>query len=442
MYTGATPYQCDIPYNEDWPASQHHEEADALQFAGWNAVYVKADNCFGPDDTLIQRFTNMSNALRGVGIEGLLVCEWGVPANGPGGSSDPIGPAIWAPPIATSYRVGADIAQGWGSVFRLTNEAIHIILQGNSGPGQFGDMDLLEVGNPGMTTTEQATHFAIWSMFKSALFISTNVPNMASETQDILQNEGLISINQDSLGQPVGLLQRYPNYDIYSGPLSNGDVALLLVDQAGNGGNLSVDFARLNISQATATDLWSGKVSQQSRSWAAEVEPHGSVALRLSNIQKRTAPIASYTYLEGSSGALANGASLQSCSVCSSGQAVGYIGGGQSNGGGSVTYSNITTSLGTQNIKIDYVNCEVSYPNESGPNARGAQISVNGGNPVQIMFPMSGYNWQSSVLKGFLVELTGFSTTGPNNMTITGIPGGVANTSNYGPNIAGISVAK
>ncbi|KAF5591709.1 alpha-n-acetylgalactosaminidase precursor [Fusarium pseudocircinatum] len=434
MYTGATPYQCMPEYVKDWPASQYHEKADALQFAGWNTVYVKADNCFAPDDTLVQRYTNLSKALRDVGIDGLMVCEWGVPANGD------IDPAVWTKPIATSWRVSADIARGWDSVVRITNEAIHVILQGNSGPGHYGDMDLLEVGNPGMTQSQQATHFAIWAMFKSALVISTNVVNMPSETQSILSNTGLIAINQDDLGAPVRLIQRYPDYDVYAGPLSGGDMAVLIVDQSGNGGNYYLDFKSLNVSRADVHDLIAKREWNHFSNWYAKLQPYGSSALRLTNIQAYTPPAVKYNYIEGSSGVLDNGAKLADCSACSSGKAAGYVGGGQSDGGGSVTFTGIKTSQATQNVKINYINCEIIYPNQSGPNARGARISVNGGNSVDILFPVSGYSWRASVLPDFLVNLTGFSTSKPNNITITGIPNGVPNTSGYAPNIAGISI--
>ncbi|CZR48110.1 uncharacterized protein FPRO_12720 [Fusarium proliferatum ET1] len=434
MYTGATPYQCMPDYVEDWPASQYHEKADALQFAGWNTVYVKADNCFGPDDTLVQRYTNLSNALRDVGINGMMVCEWALPANGD------VDPAVWTKPIATSWRVAADIARGWDSVFRITNEAIHVMLQGNSGPGHYGDMDLLEVGNPGMTQSQQATHFAIWAMFKSALMISTNVVDMPSETQSILSNTGLIAINQDDLGAPVRLIQRYPDYDVYAGPLSGGDMAVLIVDQSGKGGNYYLDFNSLNVSRADVHDLIANREWHYFSNWFAKLQPYGSSALRLTNIQAYTPPAVRYNYVEGSSGVLDNGARLVDCSACSSGKAAGYVGGKQSDGGGSVTFTGIKTSKATQNIKINYINCEIIYPNESGPNARGARISVNGANSVNILFPVSGYSWTASVLPDFLVELTGFSTSEPNNITITGIPNGVPNTSGYAPNIAGISI--
>ena len=76
---------------------------------------------------------------------------------------------------------------------RIYNQAIHVNLKDLTGPGRFSDMDLLEVGNPGMTADEQASHFAVWAMFKSALMISTAAPSMSTATQNILQNKDLIA---------------------------------------------------------------------------------------------------------------------------------------------------------------------------------------------------------------------------------------------------------
>ncbi len=63
----------------------------------------------------------------------------------------------------------------------------------------WNDPDLLEVGNNGMTTAEYRSQFAIWSLLKAPLLISTNVVNMSSDTLDILSKREIIAINQDSL---------------------------------------------------------------------------------------------------------------------------------------------------------------------------------------------------------------------------------------------------
>lgn len=359
----------------------------------------------------------------------MLVCQWGVPYSSPTGLQ---GPAQWTPPLATSFRVSDDIARGWNNVMRIYNQAINVNLRGLSGPGHFSDMDLLEVGESGMTYDEQATHFAIWAMFKSALFISTDILSMSSATQTLLQNEGLIAVNQDSLGAPVVLTQRFSNdNDQFAGPLANGDVAVLLVDQSNTRRNLGIYFSALNITSATVTNLLTGEVVQGATSYFTTVNAHGSVPLRLSNVQKMTTNT-QLTYFEAENAVL-QGANIQSCTGCSGGKKVGYI-----DNNNNITFTGITVKQSYQDIRFDYVDCELGYLYDGGyGNVRTASISVNGGSPVQVNFPLSGYNWDTDVFKGFLVRLYGFSTTGSNTITVAGGQSG----SPYAPDLDRIGVA-
>lgn len=301
---------------------------------------------------------------------------------------------------------------------RIYNQAIHVNRNGQNGPGHWSDMDLLEVGEAGMTLDEQATHFAIWAMFKSPLFISTNIQTMSSEVQAILQNKGLIAINQDSLGKPVVLTQRFTNdNDQFAGPLANGDLAVLLVDQADTTRNLGIEFSALNISSATVTNLWTGEVVPNASKYFNTVNAHGSVALRLSDIVSATSPTASLVYYEAEAGVV-SGARAASCSGCSGGKSVGYIGNGNI-----LTINGIRTSQSTSDVRFDYVNCELGYLYDGGyGNVRGASISVNGGPAQAVTFPLSGYNWDVDVTTGFLVRLSGFNTAEANTITISGLP--------------------
>lgn len=47
---------------------------------------------------------------------------------------------------------------------RIINEVFPIT--GFAGPGAWNDLDMLEVGNGGMTVAEQKTHFAFWAAAK------------------------------------------------------------------------------------------------------------------------------------------------------------------------------------------------------------------------------------------------------------------------------------
>lgn len=425
-----------------WVERRLHESmASLFSSRSLSALTIfKVDNCYitagqnapkDPRTDFPSRYGAFSDAIQSVGIKGMLVCQWGVPYQSSTGLQ---GPATWTPSLSTSFRVSDDIATGWNNVMRIYNQAINVNLKGLNGPGHFSDMDLLEVGEPNMTADEQASHFAIWAMFKSPLFISTNVLTMSSATQAILQNKGLISINQDSLGKPVVLTQRFTNdNDQFAGPLVNGDVAVLLLDQSNSKRNLGINFSALNISSATVTNLWTGEIVNNANSYFTTVNAHGSVPLRLSNVKKTTPAAPTIKYYEAESGSVAGNAVVASCSGCSGGKNVGYIGNGAGN---TLTISGIQTSQTSSDVRFDYVDCEIGYLYDGGyGNVRGASISVNGGAAQVVSFPLSGYNWDTDVAKSFLVRLSGFKTSGTNTITISG-----SSLSPYAPDIDRIGV--
>ncbi|KAI7540414.1 putative alpha-galactosidase [Hortaea werneckii] len=378
----------------------------------------------------------MWEALQDVGIEEMLICQWGTPyLNG----TTLEGPAEWTPPISTSFRVSDDISNSWPNVERIANENIHVNLRGLNGPGNWSDMDMLEVGNEGLTMEEQKSHFALWAMSKSTLMIGTNVAEISDEAKGILMNEGLLAINQDDLGEPIKLVQRYSNdHDLYAGPLAGGDVAVLMVDSSNATNTLAVEFSKLGIESADATDLWS--VKRQTlcsvSGYNATVAPHGSVALRLSNVKLARVMKPELSYYGAASGSLDGSAEIQDCPGCSEGKKVGYL-----SGNSSVTIHGIRTSQSTSNVRFDYVNCDVGYLADQKPNYRTAAVSVNGGEAQMVNFPLTGYAWTLDVLTDFLVELSGFDAEGENSMTISGPSMQAADgNSEYGPDIDRIGV--
>ncbi|KAF3009962.1 hypothetical protein E8E13_011226 [Curvularia kusanoi] len=434
MYSDAGVRMCDPQSPSPVLGSLGHEAADADFFKTLNTEYLKYDNCYAdgpnadqnapknPRTDFPSRFGVMWKELQRVGIPGMLICQWGTPYQSSGGLE---GPKDWTKGISTSFRLSDDIAPGWSNVYRIYNQAIHIAASGAIGPGNIADADLLEVGNSGMTFDEQATHFAAWAMLKSALMISTDVAALSTDTVNVLQNKDLLAINQDSAVKPIILKQRWTSdRDLWSGDLSNGDVAVLVVDLSNARRTLTVQLSSLGIESATIKDLWTGSTTQNAASFSKQVNAHGSLALRLSNI-KRASTTTKYNYVAASTGSLASGANIQSCSGCTSTNKVGNIGGSSN---GALTLSNVRTSQATQVVRFDYINCDVGYLGGS-TNERIATISVNGGAAKTISFPLTGYNWDKDVLKSYAVELSGFSTTGTNTIVIKG------NGSTYGPDL-------
>ncbi|GAM82599.1 hypothetical protein ANO11243_005810 [Dothideomycetidae sp. 11243] len=435
MYTDQGVYACDTTAGR--PGSLGYETQDAAQFAAWNVAYLKVDNCYVtanqggsdyPSSDFPSRYGNMSRALQAVGIKGMLVCQWGVPYSN--SSYGLQGPSDWTPPLATSYRVSGDMAQGWPNVLRITNEAIRVNLRSGSGPGDFADMDLLEVGNSGMTTAEQQTHYSIWAVFKSALMVSTDVPSMSSDTLRILSNKELIAINQDTLGEPAKLVQRFTgDYDLYAGGLANGDTVVLAFDQSNSSRTLTINFADLAISSADVTELWTNATASGASSYSQSIPAHGSIVLRLSNV--KAGSTSQTNIYQFSNALLTGGAVVSNCPGCSNGLKAAEL-----NSTAKATLSGIPAYNSTMDVLFDYINCDIDFDSNQGINVRGAAISVNDGTPVYVEFPNTGYEWTKDVLMGYKVRLSGFNTTVTNSISVTADTG----ISAYAPDFDRISV--
>jgi hypothetical protein len=104
----------------------------------------------------------------------------------------------------------------------------------------------------------------------------------------------------------------------------------------------------------------------------------GQVTFNGFNVASGTAtpPLATSYEAESPANTLAGGAVLASCSTCSGGEKVGYVG-----SGGTLTFNGISApSAGTYKVTIVYCT----------GNERPADISVNGGTPQALSFPSTG----------------------------------------------------
>ncbi|KAG6477750.1 hypothetical protein ZIOFF_061181 [Zingiber officinale] len=178
------------------PGSLGYEDHDAKTFANWGVDYLKYDNC-----------------------------------NSPGTS----------PRGSMSSR--ADENDRWASYSR---------------PGGWNDPDMLEVGNGGMTTEEYRSHFSIWALVKAPLLIGCDVRYISSAALEILSNEEVIAVNQDSQGvqgkKVVG-----GSSQVWAGPLSGGRVAVVLWNRGDSPATITVSWSDVGLmpfTVATARDLW------------------------------------------------------------------------------------------------------------------------------------------------------------------------------------------
>jgi len=311
---------------------------------------------------------------------------------------------------------------------RIINELVPIA--GFATPGGFNDMDLLEVGNSGMTIDEQTAHFVFWAAAKSPLFISTNLASIPSASLSLLKNQAIIALNQDSLGKSITFRRRYTGIsDVWAGPLSDGSTVAVVLNWQNSQTSLNLNLADVGFTSATATDLLTGaSLGTITNSYSKTVNAHGVLVLKLSNAQASAAR--TYTYYNAASGSLSGGATVQS--VNSSVSTVGYIG----NNAGKLTLNNVDggSSGGSKLVSVDYINGDWTMSNTACSNCRVAYFSVNGGSAVAAEMPISGMTW-NILAQGYVLQLNGLKAGKTNTITISN-----PNSGAYAPDIYRVGV--
>ncbi|KDQ49597.1 glycoside hydrolase family 27 protein [Jaapia argillacea MUCL 33604] len=264
-----------------------YETIDAQTYASWGADYLKYDNCYNDGRSgypliSFQRYQNMSLALNATGRPILYsMCQWGEDQ-----------PWNWATTIANSWRISGDIMDNFGryddrcpctSMLDCKLSGYHCAMSRiidfaaplgqKAGPGRWNDLDMLEVGNGGMTYDEYVTHFTMWSILKSPLILGNDVTNMAAETYSIITNDALIAINQDANGSPATRMWKVlvdgGDLSLWSGSLVNNTYVFALLNTSPSNQTVDIEFTDVFFDEGpayqtgtyTLYDLWQKSAS-------------------------------------------------------------------------------------------------------------------------------------------------------------------------------------
>jgi len=262
------------------PGSAGYEFQDARTWASWGVDYVKYDWCYTGTRDAEAAYTLMAKALRASGRDIVLsICEWGDNK-----------PAEWAYKAGHLWRTTGDIRDSWDKDEGYSHSFLWILdhnadLWKNSGPNQWNDPDMLEVGNGGMTDTEYRAHFSLWAMLAAPLIAGNDLSTMDKATLDILTNRDIIAVDQDALGQQARRVAKDGDFEIWVRPLTGGDRAVVLFNRSSAAKVMSVDWDALQMPaamKASVKDLWSRAVKKGVKgSYSAEVAPHGVVMIRV-----------------------------------------------------------------------------------------------------------------------------------------------------------------
>ncbi|PWN54295.1 glycoside hydrolase [Violaceomyces palustris] len=286
--------------------SLDYEEIDAKAWAEDGFEYLKYDNCFnegreGTSQLSRDRYFAMTNALNKTGQPMIYsLCQWGMDAV-----------ENWAPTIGNSWRISGDIYPSFNryddrcpcedmqncklpgfhcSVAKILEFAAP--LGQKAYPGAWNDLDMLEVGNKGMTRDEQIVHFTMWSMVKSPLIMGNVVTAMTNQTRAILTNKHVIDISQDVASSPAIRLWKRKvedsggdgNVQLWKSSLSNGTYAVAVINFSNKEQKVKVSFEDVFLDEYLsegdhgdrawdAYDLWQGVDFETYSAETRELQP-------------------------------------------------------------------------------------------------------------------------------------------------------------------------
>jgi alpha-galactosidase len=252
-------------------------------YASWGVDYLKYDWCSTTTQDAKASYANIRAALDASGRPIVLsICEWG--KNQPWLWGKEVGGNLW--------RTTGDIQDRWGGQEKwkdgscCSNGVLAIVdqqigLQSYAGPGHWNDPDMLEVGNGGMTATENRSHFSLWAILAAPLIAGNDLRNMTPEVHDILTNKEVIAVDQDQLGREGRRAAKDGDLEVWAKQMQDGGRAVVLLNRGNSSHEISVTWEEIGYPShlsAALRDLWAHKdLGNFASKFSAPVESHGVV---------------------------------------------------------------------------------------------------------------------------------------------------------------------
>jgi regulation of enolase protein 1 (concanavalin A-like superfamily) len=145
---------------------------------------------------------------------------------------------------------------------------------------------MLEVGNGAMTKGEYRAHFSLWCLLAAPLISGNDLRSMNADVIEILTNEEVIAVDQDSLGMQGHKARDDGDFEVWSKLLKDSSQAVILFNRSSSEKRMSVAWEEIGF-EADALlrvrDLWKhADVGYFQDSYSATVPSHDVVMLRVS----------------------------------------------------------------------------------------------------------------------------------------------------------------
>lgn len=350
------------------PGAQAFVNSWADLLASWGVDFLKIDGVGDQDIPDIQAW---SQALKQSGRQIYFHLS---------NSLDVNNASVWRQ-NANGWRVSGDVEcycstlVTWNSFSNRFNIAPNWVQW--AGPGGWNDLDSLDVGNgskDGITNDERQTYMTLWAISAAPLYIGDDLTSLDSYGLSLLTNDEVIAVDQS--GVVAAPFSTGTQQQVWRAYEPDGSYTVALFNLSSASATVSVNWSQLGFSgSASVRDLWNhNNLGSFTNGYSATLNTHASMLLKVVPANPGTIP--SYE-AESSANTLSGGAVVASCSGCSGGEKVGYVG-----HGGTLQFNNIYESTaGSYALTIYY--CD-------GDSGRYAEMSVNGSPGSTLNFANTG----------------------------------------------------
>jgi alpha-galactosidase len=255
-------------------APYHFYTNDANQWAAWGVDYLKYDwNPIEAPET-----KEMGNALRNSGRDIIFSLS----------NNLNITNAPSVTPLANSWRTTGDIKANWKS---MSDRGFgQDKWRKFSKPGHWNDPDMLEIATkernqPGLTPDEEYTHFTLWCLLDAPLLLANDMSEMDAFTKNLLENDEVIAVSQDTLGDQAVLVSEDGNARVYAKKMADGSKVVGLFNMAKTATiPVTVKWSDLKIhGQHSVRDLWRQKeLGKFKAEFSMSVAPHSAELVNIS----------------------------------------------------------------------------------------------------------------------------------------------------------------
>ena len=247
--------------------SEGHYEQDFLQFAQWGFDYVKVDWCGGDKEKLapavqyaeIARAIDHAEKATGRHLY-YSICNWGNQSPWTWAAHiDGVAGDIWrtsgdiVEPIVAGEK-HADRKASFDKMLANFDAGIHPQAQQT---GAYNDPDMMVLGMPGFSETQNRAHLSLWAISGAPLLIGADLTKLTSETLAMITNPEVLAIDQDGLGlQAVKVAESETGVQVWSKILDKpGTRAVLLLNRTNAAHEVEFHSADLGLSDSTKIEV-------------------------------------------------------------------------------------------------------------------------------------------------------------------------------------------